>query len=221
MPIAVATCRSQSSRRVRGWRRPNTQSDCLCRCQRRWSDLAPGTDRLPSRKTGSTNSSQINSAVNSLDWSSGNKSTAAAQFATTARTKNWTLTDIATATGYNFADIVSLFAGQNVALGVGAGAMASSYAGMSKTSGINAAVSAFDWSEASKPSSSLAICDHCQKPGLDAVRYFFGHGLLAARHSKVSRPKIFSMGTTASISAASASSSLVAGPSSFTQRWGR
>jgi len=124
---------------------------------------------------------KINSAINSLDWSTASKASSTASLAAMSKANGWSLAQIAAASGYGINDISALFSGYGMGTGVAYGAISSSIetgikagtsgastaafvtggggapaGGASSDAAISGAVGALDWSNPSASAAALA-----------------------------------------------------------------
>ena len=161
---------------------------------------------------------RIVSEVNKYNWN--DKAGSAAAVATTAKANGWTLSDIASALGYNLSDIVTLFAGTGVSVGVGAASQASSYSGMDKAAAIVKATNSFDWSAANKSTTVASMTILARSMGWtladiasalgynlsDIQALFLGSGLAVGGSTSTS-------GGTSAVSGGGGSGTISSGPS--------
>ena len=101
---------------------------------------------------------RINSTINQFDWSDANKPAAIAGFSNIAKQNNWSVAQIAAASGYSTSEISRLFAGTGLGTGVGGSPT-------SVSEQIDAAIKQYDWSDASKQASAAAFANLASSKG--------------------------------------------------------
>ena len=146
---------------------------------------------------------RINATINQFDWSDANKPAAIAGFSNIAKQNNWSVAQIAAASGYSTSEISRLFAGTGLGTGVGGSPT-------SVSEQIDAAIKQYDWSDAAKQASAAAFANVASSKGWSIGQISGVSGYGAADLSKLFAGTALGAGIAGTGSSASASTSTAA-----------